>query len=108
FARIVGEHFRNQSESRKNDDVNFRMTEEPEQVLIQDCISSRMIECMIIDINFIEIKTCSKVAIKEQQNGCTEQHGKRNQTQNGSDEQRPNCERHTIHAHSFGAEIQNR
>lgn len=40
FARVVGDNVRDYTEAREDEDIDFRVSEESEQMLVQDWVSS--------------------------------------------------------------------
>ena len=85
------------AETWQNHDVHFRVTEEPEQMLIQDRVTASR-----------RIKECAaKVTVDQKHRNCSRQHWQSEQQQECSDQHRPHEQRHFVQGHARRAHVEN-
>src|SRR5699024_11176017 len=90
------ENLRNNTEERQSNDVNLRVTEEPEQVLPEHGST-------VFGVKYMSSE--SPVSTQCEQRGCQRREGHHDQTRC---EQRVPCEdRHTPHGHARGTHADN-
>src|SRR5688572_6179063 len=105
---------RRRSHARQDRDVDFRMSEEPEQVLPQYRGTAGVQREVRIGAgkNTADVKSArdeearSGYAIEQQQNARAEQHRERKQRQHRGRKPRPASERHAHQRHAFRAHVQ--
>jgi len=98
FAREGRDHLADDAEARKNEDVNLRMAEEPEQVLEEHGIAAA--------IGLEEGR--AEIAIGKQHGDRARENGQREQQQEHGDEDRPDEERHLVQRHARRAHVEDR
>mgnify|MGYP003639674186 CR=1 FL=1 len=99
--RLAGEgrhHVADNAESRQDHDVDFRMSEEPEQVQEQDRIAAA---------GRIE-EGRTEVTVRQQHGDGTGQNRKRQQQQEGGDQHGPDKQRHLVQRHARGTHVEDR
>ena len=93
-----GDHVGNNSETGNNDDVDFRMAEEPEQVLIKNWVSAS---------GWIE-KGRAEIPVRQQHRDRPGKHWKRQENQPSRDEDRPSEQGHFVKRHARRAHVEER
>ena len=86
------------AEARQNHDVHFRVTEEPEEVLVEDRVAT---------IRWIEERG-AEVAIGQKHRDRAGENRERQKEQEGGNKKRPSKERHLVHRHARCAHVQDR
>src|SRR5205085_9996511 len=102
LAREGGEYVRGRAHARKYGDVDFRVSEEPEEVLPQNRRAARVVNQSraVTEVARHE-ETGARVLVEEQEYPCGEQHWKREERQDGCREPSPAGERHTHELHAL-------
>ena len=84
------------AEARQDEDVDFRVPEEPEQMLEQDRIAAaRRIE-----------EGRAEIAVGKQHGDAARQNRKRQEQQEGGDQHRPGEQRHLVQRHARSAHVE--
>ncbi|KAF1857671.1 hypothetical protein Lal_00014188 [Lupinus albus] len=96
LARERGDDVRHDAEGRQDHDVHFGVTEEPEQVLVQDRITAA---------GRVEERR-AEVAIGQQHRDGAREHRQRQQQEERGDQLGPGEERHLVQRHAGGAHVQ--
>jgi hypothetical protein len=86
------------AEARQDHDIHFRMTKEPEQVLVKQQVTT---------IGRIK-EGGAEVTVRQQHGDRAGQNRKRQQQQKGCDQHGPCEQRHFVQGHSGGPHIQDR
>ena len=86
----------NDTESRQNHDVNFRMPEKPEQVLEQNGVTTK---CWIEEAG-------TQRPVKQEHGDCTTQYWHRQQKEKRGDEHCPNKQGHAMQGHPWRPHVQ--
>ena len=95
--REGGNDMADDAEARQDHDIHFRVTEEPEQVLVQDQIAA---------IGRIK-EGRAEVTIGQQHGDRTGQNRQRQQQQESRHQHRPRKQRHFVQGHARRAHVQN-
>src|SRR5208283_3460105 len=82
------------------------MNEEPEKVLPKQRGTTLMSGELTVNSAERQKEAGTEVTVHEQKNARREQNSKGQQAQDGGDEPRPAGQRHTPHAHTFGAHVE--
>ena len=98
LARKRGDDLADHAEARQNQDVHFRMPEEPEQMLEQDRIAAAM---------RIE-EGGAEIPVGEQHGDRARQHRQRQQQQKYRHQLRPDKQRHLVQGHARRAHVEDR
>ena len=86
------------AEARKDQDVDFRVAEEPEQMLEQQRIAAA----------FGREERGAEIAVGEQHGDRAREHGQRQQQQEHRDQDRPHEQRHLVQRHAGCAHVEDR
>ena len=106
LASESGKQLRRHAHAGQNRDIDFRVSEEPEQVLPQQRRTAFVPHDLSVHHYQRNVEAGSQIAIQQQQNACREQNAERQQSQNRGDEPRPAGQRHAHHGHALGPQIQ--
>ncbi|MNT01227.1 hypothetical protein D3C72_1356840 [compost metagenome] len=98
LARESGNDVADDAEARQDQDVDFRVTEEPEQVLEQDRVAAA----------FRREEGRAEVAVRQEHGDTACQNRQREQQQEGGDQNRPGKQRHLVQRHARSAHVQDR
>ena len=109
FSGKRRENVRSQTHARQDGYIDFRVAEEPEQMLPQDRRAARM---RLYDI--LDVKPCGNketrpgISIQKEKYATGKQYRKRQKREHGGREPGPARERHAHQRHAFGAQVQKR
>jgi hypothetical protein len=98
LAREGRDDVADDAETGQDQDVHFRVTEEPEQVLEEDRVTAV----------FRREEGRAKVAVGQQHGDAACQNRQREQKQEGGDQHRPGKERHLVQRHARSAHVEDR
>ncbi len=96
LLREGGHDVADDAEAGQDQDVHFRVAEEPEQVLIEDRVTAA----------FRREKCRAEIAVRQKHGDAARQNRQRKQQQERSDEHRPGEERHLVQRHARGAHVE--
>ena len=102
------DELRNNTERRKGDDINFRVTKKPEQVLKQYRATARIIQLLPQRDNGRHKIAGAEQVIQTHHDGADQECRKRQQCQYGGCEDRPYGQGHSHQCHTPGTGLQNR
>ncbi len=97
FLREGRHDLTDHSKTRHDQDVDLRMSEEPEQVLEQNRVATAG----------RSEKSSSEIAVGQQHRDSTGEHRHRQQNEEHRDQLRPDEQRHLVHRHSGSAHVEN-
>ncbi len=106
LAGIHRQDLRYHAHRRQQNDVYFRVAQEPEQVLIQDRTTTLIGQDLSVNHDITQVEAGAEVAVEQQEDRTGKQHGEGQYAQHGRKEHRPDGKRQARHAHAFGTHVQ--
>ncbi|GBD05958.1 hypothetical protein HRbin20_01559 [bacterium HR20] len=106
LTSTIGENFRGNAHCRQNEDVHFWMPQEPEQVLPEQGAATIADDVLTAKDKVWEEKARAQVPIKEQEYCTSKERRKCKKTQDRSNDNAPDRQRHPHERHPFGAHVE--
>jgi hypothetical protein len=97
LSRSGGKNLAQDSESRKNKDINFRVTEEPEEVLVEDRVSAgrRVVESSV------------EITVGQKSGNTSSKNWEREKEKESGDQNRPNEEGKLVSKETWSTSVEN-
>ena len=102
---VGGDDFRRDPQCRQQYDVDLRVSQEPEQVLVQDRRTTGHIQHLTADHNVRQVEGRAGHTVHHQQHHCGNQHWEREYSQDGGHKERPDGQRQAGHFHALGTQV---